>query len=510
MASNSDNNKRIAKNTIILYLRMIFVMLVSLYTSRVVLHALGVEDFGLFNVVGGVVGLLTFFNRTMEKTTQRFLNIAMVKGDSTLSSIFASSITVHLLIAVLFLFAGETIGLWFLNSKVNIPESRELAANIVYQATILSVVTSMVSLPYSAAVIAFERMTFFAIVSIVEVILKLGIAWLLLIGTGDRLAIYGILLLLMNILCYLLYYVYCKRNYPMLKFRLSFDKHNFKEIFSFVSWTLIGQFAVVGCNQGNVLLVNSFHSLVANAAMSIGNHVNNAIVSLTTNFQTAFNPQITKSYAEGNYKYLQSLVYTTSKLSFCILFVVALPVAFNIDWILDLWLEEIPDQSNVFAVLFMVNGILNALSMPFNFTVLSSEKIRNFQIATAVVFLADLPIVFIIFSMGLPAITALWVKIVVITAILFVRIYFASKVTNTIEMLSYTKTTLLPLIIMSFLVIGLAFLLNPLATSISLRVAYTLPIEITCLLLIWFVCFKRNERKSLLEKLKILRNNRKQ
>ena len=483
---------------------MIFVMLVGLYTSRVVLQALGIDDFGLFNVVGGVVGLLTFFNRTMEKSTQRFLNIAMVKGDEEgLGAIFASSVTVHLLIAGLFLLMGETVGLWFLNEKVNIPEGRELAAIIVYQATVLSVCATFISLPYSAAVIAYERMTFFAVVSIVDVILKLCIAWLLLLHTGDRLALYGVLLLLMNIFNALMFYVYCKRKHPVLKFRLSFNKENFEKIFSFVSWTLVGQFSVVGCNQGNVLLVNMFYSLAANAAMSVGNQVNNAIVSLTTNFQTAFNPQITKSYANGDYVYLKSLVYSTSKISYCILFVVALPIAFNIDWILDLWLTEVPDLSNAFAILFMVNGIINALSMPFNFTVLSSDNIRNFQIATAIVFLADIPITYFLFTIGMPPTTVLWVKIAVITVILFVRIYYASKVVPTINFISYGRSTLLPLLIMTTIIIGMANLLNTIASTISLRTMYSLVLELICFALIWFMCFKKTERDTILKKFDI-------
>lgn len=483
---------------------MIFVMLISLYTSRVVLQALGVDDFGLFNVVGGVVGLLTFFNRTMEKSTQRFLNIAMVKGDDgDLEEIFASSVTVHLLIAGLFLLMGETIGLWFLNAHVNIPEGRELAANIVYQATLLSVCATFISLPYSAAVIAYERMTFFAVVSIVEVILKLGIAWLLLLHEGDRLSLYGVLLLLTHILNALMFFVYCKKKHPILKFRLSANRENFKKIFGFVSWTLVGQFSVVGCNQGNVLLVNMFYSLAANAAMSIGNHVNNAIVSLTTNFQTAFNPQITKSYADGDYGYLKALVYSTSKISYCILFVVALPIAFNIDWILDLWLKEVPDLSNTFAILFMINGIVNALSMPFNFTVLSSDNIRNFQLVTAVFFLADIPITYFLFSMGMPPTTVLWVKIAVITAILFVRIYYASKVVPTINLQSYSRSTLLPLLFMSMLVIELAFILNSRASTMFLRILYSLVIELFSFALIWFMCFKKSERETILRKINI-------
>ena len=498
----SANTNRIAKNTLLLYVRMIIVMLVSLYTSRLVLQALGVDDFGLFGVVGGVVGLLTFFNRTMEKSTQRFLNISMVEGKESLGSIFASSITVHLLMVGVFFALSESIGLWFLNTKVNIPEGRELAANMVYQTTVLTLCTSFMTLPYSAAVIAFERMSFFAIISIVDAFLKLCIAWFLLANSCDRLILYGFLILAMTLLNFAMYFFYCRFKYSVLKFRLSLDINNFKRIFSFVGWTLVGQSAIVGCNQGNVVLVNMFHSVVANAAMTVGNQVNHAILGLTTNFQTAFNPQITKSYAAKDFTYLKSLVYTTSKFSYCILLVVALPIAFNIDTVLNLWLKEVPLMSNEFAVLFLVNGMLNALSSPFNFTVLSSENIKNFQIITAILYLLDIPITFLIFSMGFPPTAVLWVKIGVMIAIVFVRIRFASSVVPNISLISYIHEILLPLSFTSFISISLAFGLNSRIDVFYERLMYTILIEAICILLIWFICFKANERTTILKMIK--------
>ena len=503
MTNNTySNTKRIAKNTIVLYIRMIVVMLIALYTSRVLLKALGVDDFGLYNVVGGVVGLLTFFNRTMEKSTQRFLNVSMVKGDDSVSSIFSSSLAVHVLFAIAFLVLGETIGLWFLNVKVVVPEGRELAANIVYQASLLSVCISFITIPYSAAVIAYEKMTFLAVVSIIDAILKLGIALYLLTTTSDRLIFYGVLLLGVQVVNFIMYFLYCKKKYSILKFKLSYNKDNFKHIFSFVSWTLVGQGAVVGCNQGNVLLVNMFHSLSANAAMSVGNQINHAIANLTTNFQTAFNPQITKSFAEGNNKYLRSLVYTTSKISFCIMFVVALPIAFNIDWVLKIWLGTVPELSNSFALLFIINGILNAISMPFNFTVLSSGNIRNFQIVTAIVFLSDLPITYILFKLGMPATTVLWVKNSVMAVMLFVRVAYATRVVETIKIGSVCYEVLLPMALTTGVTLFIAYILNAYANTQTLRFAYTLFLELICVVMIMFVCLKKSERKSLLNVIK--------
>lgn len=496
MANMSSNTKRIAKNTLVLYVRMIVVMLITLYTSRLVLQALGVDDFGLYNVVGGVVGFLTFFQGTMNKSTQRFLNTSMVKGDGELRSIFASSITVHLLIVVVFLVLGETVGLWFLNSKINIPEGRELAANIVYQASLVSFCTAIVSIPYSAAVIAYEEMTFLAVVSIIDAVLKLCIALFLLKSPGDRLILYGGLLMCIQVLNFLLYFFYCKIKYRILKFRISFNKENIKEIFSFVSWTLVGQFAVVGCNQGNIVLVNMFHSLAANAAMSVGNQVNLAITNLTTNFQTAFNPQITKSYAEGDYSYLRKLVNTTSKMSFSIMFTVALPLAFNIDWVLNVWLDTVPPLSNTFAILFIVNGIINAISMPYNYTVLSSGNIKFFQIWTAVVFILDLPIAYLLFKFGMPPVAVLWVKIGVITTMMFVRVYFASCVVKELSFGKVCKNVIMPIFVSAALPVILAFILNGYATTIGLRIALTIPIEIVCLIMLWFVCFTGEERQT--------------
>lgn len=504
-----SNTRRIAKNTIVLYVRMIIVLLITLYSSRIVLKALGVDDFGLYNVVGGIVGLLTFFNGTMSKSTQRFLNIAMVKGDQSLKSIFVSSITIHLIIAFVFFIIGETLGLWFLNSKANIPENRELAANFIYHTTVSSFCISIITIPYRAAVIAYEKMSFLAIVSVVDALLKLFIAFMLLENSSDRLVIYGFLLFGVTIINFVLYYIYCKKNYPILEFKIKYNNENFAQIFSFISWTFLGQMAVMGCNQGNVVLVNMFHPLAANAAMSVGSQVGNSINNLTTNFQTAFNPQITKSFAEKNYDYLQKLVYTTSKISFCVMFAIALPLAFNIDWVLKLWLDTIPHLSNTFAVLFLVNGIVNAISMPFNFTILSSGNIKNFQIVTAVVFLLDLPVTYLLFNFGMPATTVLWVKIGVISVMFFVRVYYASLVVQTISFISVCVSVLLPMLIVSGLSILLCIFFITIAYTQWIRIVITIVIEFAFFIMVWFICLSKNERTSFVNILKNIRKNRK-
>lgn len=498
MGQTSGNKRRIAKNTIVLYIRMIFVMLISLYTSRVILQALGVDDFGLYGVIGGVVGLFAFLKTSMGKATQRFLNVEMVAEGGDLKKVFRTSVTIHFLIAIVILILAETIGLWFLNAKINIPEGRELAANVIYQTTVVSICVSMMEIPFNADIIAHEKMTFFAVISVMDAFLKLLIAFLILNDNGDRLILYGILMMGISAINVLLYYVYCKRKFFEISLKPCYDRERFKSIFGFVGWTLLGQVAVIGCNHGNGILVNMFHSVAANAAMSIGNQVSAAVTNLSSNFQTAFNPQITKSYAEGNYDYLRNLVFSTSKISYCLLFVVMLPIAFNIDFILDFWLDKVPDLSNIFCILFMVNAIINALSAPLNFSVMASGNIKWFQIVTAVVYLSDLVILYFLFSMGLPPATALWVKVGIMVVILFVRLYYAHLEIDCIDFGSYVKQVIIPLAMMSLGSIVIAVLLHPFFTDLTMRVMLTSAIILANLILMWFVALNNDQRKSLI------------
>jgi len=499
MSDNSSSNKTIAKNTIVLYVRMVIVMFLSLYTSRIVLEALGVEDFGLYGVVGGVVGLFAFFKRSMEKATQRFLNVEMVRGKRALQSVFSTSWTIHVCLAIIILLLAETIGLWFLNVKVNIPSDRVFAGNIVFQTTVVSLCLTMLEVPFSADIIAHENMSFFAVVSIFDALFKLVIAFCILNSGGDHLVLYGVLMMSITLVNCLLLILYCWKNFIEFSLRLSFERKRFKEIFSFVGWTFLGQVSVVGCNQGNTILVNMFHTVAANAAMSIGTQVSHAVTNLTSNFQTAFNPQITKSYAEGNFDYLRYLVFSTSKISYCLLFVVSLPICINIDYILDIWLVEVPKSSNVFCVLFLINCIINALSAPLNFSVLASGKVKWFQIVTSIVYLLDLVVLYVLFIFSFPPTTALWVKIGIMLTLLFVRLFFAHQEVPCIDLNSYLCQVLFPLLLMSggsiiFSVVVLPFI----NTSLLFRIIFTIIVVLVNMFLIWRVALTGSQRKSIL------------
>lgn len=497
MNNNQINTKRIALNTIVLYVRMVIVLLISLYTSRVVLKGLGVDDFGLYNVIGGVVGLFVFFRSSMEKCTQRFLNVEMVHNNNRLKDTFSASLSVHLLLVVLIIILAETIGLWFLNNKIQIPEGREWAANWVYQTSVISLCFTVFSVPFSADIIAHEKMGFFAVVSVIDAFLKLAIALFICYSKDDHLVVYGTLTAVISIIDFALYTIYCKIKFKEANFKLLFDKRLFGQLFSYTGWTLLGQIAIVGANQGNTILVNMFHSVVANAAMSVGGQVNQAVTNLSSNFQTAFNPQITKSYAAQDYQYLKNLVFSTSKISYFLLFLVSLPLVFNIDQVLSLWLETVPDGSAIFCILMLGNGILNALSAPLNFCVMATGNIKWFQVVSALVYLSDLIILYLLFSLGFPPATAVAVKLCIMVLIVFVRMLFASKEVPSISLGAFTKEVLFPIVITSIICVLLYLIGLNWSSSTWARLVITIVLFLSSCILSIFVGLSKQERLRL-------------
>lgn len=494
-----NRNTRILLNTILLYFRSGIVLLLSLYTSRILLYNLGIEDYGLYNVVGGVVTLFAFLRNSMTKSTQRFLNVEMVNPNGDLNKTFCVSMSIHIAIALIALLLTETIGLYFLNNYIQIPVGREFAANIIYQSTLFSLVFTIVSVPYTADIIAHEEMGYLALVSIVDALLRLFIAFAITWADMDNLIMYGFLMAGVSALNLLLYFFYCRVKYDECRFRIVKNIRKTKEILGYTTWTIVGQAAILGTNQGNNILVNIFHGVTANATMGIAHQVNSGIATLTSNFQTAFNPQITKSYALKDYEYLKKMVFTTSKISYTLLIVVSLPVMFNIKYLLNLWLIEVPNNTEEFCILILCNSILNALSAPFNFTVLSSGKIKWFQIFTSIAFLSDLAIIYPLFLLGFPAITVLVVKLFSMFLVLYVRIYFAHREVNCIRLGSYFKDVLLPLAISTLLPVAVGLLMfNVAQNTFQILCATLLLIGMTLMSLFWGG-LSFSERTSLLK-----------
>lgn len=327
MSVKSENNKRIAKNTFLLYFRMLFTMGVSLYTSRVVLNTLGVEDFGIYNVVGGVVVMFSFLNSSLATATQRFLNYEMGQGNALkLEKVFSIALTGHYLIALSVILLAETIGLWFVSTQLEIPAERMHAALWVYQFSILTLAVSIISVPYNAVIIAHERMKVFAYVSIAEVSLKLTVVFLLVYLSFDKLVLYAFLLLVVAVIVRMIYATYCKRNFTECKYRFIFEKDLFAQMFCFSGWMFTGTLSNLFSSQGVNILINMFFGPIQNAARGIAYQIQGTVNAFVTNFMVAVQPQIVKSYSQGNYSYMYKLVFMASRYSFYLLFLLSLPV----------------------------------------------------------------------------------------------------------------------------------------------------------------------------------------
>lgn len=491
----NSNSKRILKNTVVLYIRMIVVMFITLYSSRIVLQALGINDFGLYNVVGGVVALLSFLKTSLTSSTQRFLSYEIGKGNKKrLVAVFSNSMTAHLLISLIIFILAETIGLWFLNAKINIPVGREFAANVIYQLSIFSTVVSMVTVPYNAAVISHEKMTYFAAVGVIESVLKLGFALLLLVLFADKLILYGIFMALITLLVLIAYWGYCRFKFVEARYQFSYDKKLFKEIFSFSGWTILGQMAVVGVNCGTNILVNMFYSVAANAAMGIAQQVNGAITGLTSNFQTAFQPQITKSYAARDLSYMTTLINYSSKISFFLLFIATLPIMLNIDYILDLWLTTVPEYTNSFCILFLIASIFNAFSTPLWITVFATGKIKKYQIAVSLVFFSDLIFVYILFNLGFPPVTCMLVKAAVNFIVIFVRLHFAKTEVAGFNATQYFRFAFIPCVLSAFITIMPIVPLFYYSTTPIQKIGVSVLSVVLSIVVAYYIGLKKEER----------------
>ena len=356
--SSSSNNKRVAKNTLFLYFRMILIMLVTLYTSRVVLAELGIKDYGIYNVVGGVVAMFSFLNNCMSSATQRFMTFELGRGDmARLKKVFAASLNIHITIGVIIVLLAETIGLWFVNHKLVIAPDRMTAANWVYQFSILTFCVNIIQVPYNAVLIAHEKMSVYAYISILEAFLKLGIVYLLVIVPADKLITYGILVFAVQLIIRGIYQVYCRRHYVESKFRLFWDKGLYKQMSGFAGWNLFGSVAWLLRDQGLNIVLNLFFGTAINAARGVASQVSSAVMGFISNFQVALNPQITKNYATGNIPEMEKLSYLGIKFSFLLLFTMAFPLCLNIDYVLHLWLVEVPDYTALFIILIMVESL---------------------------------------------------------------------------------------------------------------------------------------------------------
>ena len=421
MADNSSN-KTIAKNTVFLYVRMMVVMVVTLYTSRVILNVLGTSDYGVYNVVGGIVTIMAFLNSALAASTSRFLTYALGQGDEgQLKKTFSASLNLHILIALLVLVLGETVGLWFFYEKLVIPEDRVQAAFWVYQFSIATTMINFTQVPYNASLIAHEKMSIYAYVGLYEAISKLIIVYLLLVSPIDKLIFYGLLLMLNSALIQTFYRFYALRHYDECRFRMVSDKALYRELLGYSGWDLFGNLAIVCQSQGVNIVLNLFFGPVVNAARAIAIQIQGAVTQFVTNFMTAVRPQVIKSHAEGNDTKMYTLTFYAAKFSYMLMLALVLPVCFEIKFILSMWLgAAVPQDTALFAVIVLITYTWRtfhvAALMPYH----AIGKIKTGNITIGSLMIATLPVGYILFRLGLPAYSVF----LVIFSVEFVSVFF--------------------------------------------------------------------------------------
>ncbi|WP_278569004.1 lipopolysaccharide biosynthesis protein [Phocaeicola coprophilus] len=463
MSSTAENNKRIAKNTLLLYVRMLFMMIVSLYTSRVVLNALGVEDYGLYNVIGGVVVMFNLLSGSLSAAISRFITYELGKGDKQrLNLIFSSAMTIQIILILIIVLLAETIGLWFLNTQMNIAEQRMEASNWVFQFSLLAFIINLISIPYNAVIIAHERMSAFAYISIVETIGKLSIAYLILISPIDRLIFYSMLMCAISCIIRYIYGRYSKKHFEECRrYKFSYDKKLLNEMFRFAGWNFIGSSSSLLRDQGINILINLFCGATVNAARGIAIQVNTAITSFINNFMIAVNPQITKSYAENNKDYMNMLIYKSTQYSYYLLLILSLPVFFNTEYILQLWLKTVPEYTVEFVQLILILSMTDCLYRPLLTAHLATGNIKYLQIVVGGINLLNLPISFICLKIGMPPYVTLFIAIFLSLFCLFIRFYLYKKIER-FSIGDFFRKVLLNISIVSIVSIILPLFFKPL------------------------------------------------
>lgn len=425
---------------------MLFIMGVSLYTSRIVLGTLGIEDYGIYNVVGGIITMFTFINNAMVSSTQRYLNFELAKENKLkLRSVFNTSLQIHVLLALIILLLGETIGLWFLLHKLIIPEGRMIAALYVYQCSIVSCTISILSTPYNADIIAHENMSAFAYISILEVSLKLVIVFILYLLPYDKLIVYGLLGLMVQLIIRFIYSNYCHRHFEESHFKLEIDIALFREMSGFAGWSFCGNLASILYTQGLNMMLNIFFGPVVNAARGIAVQVQTAVQQFVGGFQTAINPQITKNYASGNLEQMHSLLFRSARFSFLLLFFLSLPVFLETHFILTIWLSRFPDNTIVFTRLMICISMLFALANPLMIANQATGNIRVYQLVVGGLLLLILPISYVLLMLGAPPYSVFFIHLLIESIAQLARMLMLKKLIK-LSVKAYYKHIYMPLL----------------------------------------------------------------
>lgn len=500
MSDITQNNKRLAKNTMVLYMRTIFVLVISLYTSRKTLEILGIDDYGIYNVVGGFVGLFAIISQTLVASSQRFLTFELGKGKNGHSmEVFSTALTIHIVLAIVLLLVFETFGLWFLNNNLNISQDRMFATNIIYQFSIITFIVSIIRSPFEASIIAHEKMALFAYLNIFEAILKLSILFLISIcSTIDSLVQYGFYLMMISILGFCISSFYCRRKFEEISFVFIRELAYYKSMFSFAGYNFLGSVSSIFANQGLNILLNIYFGVAVNAARGVANQVYSAVSKFVNDFTLALNPQITKSYAQGDIDYTMSLVYKGSKFSFYLFLLLGLPICLEIHYLLRLWLNIVPRFTEIFVIWTIATATLNTFALSLSTCAMATGDIKKLSIWLGTLRLLVLPVAYICFELGLSAEYAYSITFVSTAILVFVRLFIVCNQLNVSAMI-FAKKVILRCLFVGSLSIFSGLLINLLFEQISFfkLIFEFILITISTLTFIVFLGISNSERNMM-------------
>lgn len=505
---SSNNNKRIAKNTLLLYVRMLFLMVVSLFTSRVILNTLGVEDFGIYNVVGGIVAMFTIISGSLTSAISRFLTFELGKGDKEkLKTIFSTSVNIQLGLSAIIILIGEFVGIWFLNNQMNIPAERMMAANYILQCSLGIFVLNLLSVPYNASIIAHEKMGAYAYISILDIILKLAVAYAIMLSPFDRLISYGVLLLAESIFIRLIYGLYSKRNFDECTYHLIYDKAVLRKMVSFAGWNFLGVTAGTLNTQGVNILMNVYFGVTVNAARGIAVQAGAAISQFVQSFTTAVNPQITKSYAVGDITYMHTLVCQSSKFSAYLFLLMAIPLSVETPEIFEIWLKNPPEYAVLFFRLSLLGTLMDSvLSNSLMTAIFATGDIKKYQVYVTICGGTVFPLTWLAYLMGASPDSTYIIYFIIYCVVLYVRLYVIQQKVH-LQIKEYARRVLvkfIPVAVLSYLVpISIAYLMP--ASFGRILITTIVSVVITCAI-IYSIGLTIGERNMVMSKVKKITN----
>ena len=502
---HKSNNSTIVRNTLVLYLRAILMLVIGLYTSRVILKTLGVSDFGVYNAVGGIVSMFGFISSSLGNSTSRFITIAVGRGDQEYTNkVFGNIKVLYYGLCVIIVLLSETVGLWFLYNKMTIPPDRMQATFWVFQYSVLSTVIGLICIPYNSAIIAHERMSAFAYISLLDVIMKLLICFLLQVIPYDRLVIYASLFFLVEIIDRIIYVTYCNKHFREVRAPARIDKVQLRELFSISAWTFSGNLCWILNTQGINLILNVFFGPIVNAARGIAMQVQGVMGQFVSNFQTAVNPQITKSYACSDYVRMHSLLQLSSKFSYLLMFVMSVPVFIEAPLILIWWLHTVPENTVVYLRIILIYSVLATLSNPLWISVLATGKLKKYQIFDNIVQFLVIPVSYIAFKYF--DAMSYWVFIILIISEIvdiIIRIWIVLPLINH-KYSVYIREVILPLLVVTFTAPLLPFLLSGFFANGLIKFICVCCVSLICSIIsIWLFGLKHSERDYLSQTFKI-------